>query len=413
MNILMLGRWLPPPRRPVRGTREYQFARFLARSHRLTLAFITDNPDTAGSISALRSEFGDLEFASVPRGWKSLASAVRLATGESCTLSYFRSQALRTRLADRLRNTGYDLVYVSSSTMIQYALDVDPEIPLVVDFGEVDSEWWARQAARGTYGAARFFRTEATRLRVAETTAAQRAVRRIVETPEAARIVQSLAPAAPTVVIPNGVDVDAAGAESRPGKVPTVVFSASLNGGPEMNEIVDFCRSIIPAVRARVPQARVVIASKEPVSTRSAVDGVDGLEVVAPVTDMRLLFHRHAVAAAPSGPGFDVRTSVLEPMAAGVPVVTTSAVRDTLRVRAGRDLQVSDNRLDFAQRVVDLLENAGLREEMGTLGRRFVQANFGWEIFAARVDDLLGGAVKGGAAENGPEPRPIPVTRGR
>jgi glycosyltransferase involved in cell wall biosynthesis len=119
------------------------------------------------------------------------------------------------------------------------------------------------------------------------------------------------------------------------------------------------------------------------------------------------------VAAAPSGPGFDVRTSVLEPMAAGVPVVTTSAVRDSLRARAGRDLQVADNRLDFALRVVDLLENAGLREEMGTQGRRFIQGNFSWEIFAARVDELLGGAVKDRAAENGPEPRSVPVTRGR
>jgi polysaccharide biosynthesis protein PslH len=411
MNILMLGRWLPPPRRPVRGTREYQFARHLARSHRLTLSFITDNPDTAGSISALRAEFGDLEFASVPRGWKSLASAVRLASGESCTLSYFRSHALRTRLADRLRDTGYDLIYVSSSTMIQYALDIDPEIPLVVDFGEVDSEWWVRQAARATYGTGRFFRTEAARLRVAETAAARRAARRIVETPEAARIVQSLAPGASTVVIPNGVEIDGAGAPSRPAKVPTVVLSATLNGGSELKELVDFCRSIIPAVRARVPQARIVVASKEPVSARSAADRVDGLEVSAPITDMRLLFHRHAVAAAPPGSGFDVRTSVLEPMAAGVPVVTSSAVRDSLRARAGRDLQVSDNRLDFAARVIDLLENAGLREEIGAQGRQFVQDNFSWPIFATRVEDVLGGAVKGRGTEDGPEPRSIPLTR--
>jgi glycosyltransferase involved in cell wall biosynthesis len=411
MNILMLGRWVPPPRRPVRGTREYQFARYLARSHRLTLAFITDNPDAAGSISALRSEFGDLEFASVPRGWKSLASAVRLATGESCTLHYFRSEALRARLADRLRSTGYDLVYVSSSTMIQYALGVDPGIPMVVDFGEVDSEWWAQRAVRGVYGAAHFFRTEAARLRAAETAAARRAVRRMVETPEAARIVQSLAPGAPTVVIPNGVDIDGDAAVSRPGKVPTVVFGASLNRQAAVSEILDFCHSIIPAVRARIPHARVVIASRDPLPPGSPGDAVDGLEIVAPIGDVRPLFHRHAVAAAPDGAAFDLRASVLEPMATGVPVVTTSAVRDALRARAGRDLQVADNRLDFALRVVELLESDALRAEMGTQGRGFVQDNFSWEISAARVGELLAGAVKGHAAENGSGPRPIPAQR--
>ena len=61
MNILMLGRWLPPARRPVRDTREYQFGRYLARDHQLTVAFVTDNPDTSGALSALRKEFTDIE----------------------------------------------------------------------------------------------------------------------------------------------------------------------------------------------------------------------------------------------------------------------------------------------------------------------------------------------------------------
>jgi glycosyltransferase involved in cell wall biosynthesis len=409
MNILMLGRWLPPPRRPVRGTREYQFGRYLARTHRLTLGFISDNPDTAGTISALRSEFGDLEFASVPRGWKSLVSAVRLASGESCTLSYFRSEALRTRLADRMRGTCYDIVYVSSSTMIQYALDMDSRIPLVVDFGEVDSEWWARQAARGTYGASRFFRTEAARLRAAETTAARRAVRRLVETPEAARIVHSLAAGAPTVVIPNGVESDGVGAVSRPGKVPTVILSVSLRKEGAFKEVVDFCRAIMPTVRARVPNTRFVIASRDPVPPGAPADGVDGVEVVASTVDVRLLFHRHAVAAAPSGPSFDVRASALEPMAAGVPVVTTSLVCKDLRARAGRDLHVSDSRLEFALRVVELLEDDGLREAMGAQGRDLIQRDFSWDVFGARVDELLAGVTKGCAAQNGSSPRPAPA----
>jgi hypothetical protein len=214
-------------------------------------------------------------------------------------------------------------------------------------------------------------------------------------------------------VIPSGVDVDRVGAESRPGKVPTVVFSASLSGGSAVSEVVDFCRSIIPAVRARLPQARIVIASKEPASTGNAVRGVDGVEIVAPVGDMRLLFHRHAVAAAPGGTAVDVRTSVLEPMAAGVPVVTSSAVRESLRARAGRDLHVCDNRLDFARRIVELLESAPHRAEMGALGRRFVKDNFSWDIFAARVEELLAGAAKGASAENGSEPRPFPAARAR
>jgi glycosyltransferase involved in cell wall biosynthesis len=338
---------------------------------------------------------------------------VRLVTGESCTLSYFRSEALRTRLADRVRSTGYDAIYVSSSTMIQYALDLEPGIPLVVDFGEVDSEWWARQGARASYGASRFFRTEAIRLRAAEATAARRAARRIVETPDAARIVRALAAGAPTVVVPNGVEVDGAGAAARPGTTPTVVFSVSLASDAALKGIVDFCRSIIPAVRARVPKARIVLASRDAAPAGAVDDRVDGLEVLAPITDLRPLFHRHAVAAAPSGPGFDVRAGLLEPMAAGVPVVTTSSGADAVRARAGRDLHVADNRLDFSLRVVELLENDSLREEVGARGRSFVQDTFAWDVFGARVEEVLArAAVKGEDSDRGSDPNRIPARSG-
>lgn len=412
MNILMLGRWLPAPRHPVRATREYQFAHRLARSHRLTLAFITDNPDATGSISALRNEFGDLEFAAVPRAWKSLASAVRLATGESCTLSYFRSETLRTRLADRLRRTHYDLVFVSSSGMIQYALDVDPVIPMVVDFGELDSEWWSRQAARGSFPSMRFFRTEAHRLRIAEAVAAQRAIRCVAETADAARIVQSLAPGAPITVIPSGVDVDSASSSLRAGKVPTVLVNTSLDTEAEVTDTIAFCRTILPEVRARVSNARFVVASKGPLPARVAGHLV-GVETAAPITDVRVLFHSHVVAAAPRWVGTDLRSSALEPMGAGIPVVTTSKVRDQLGAQAGRDMHVSDRPLDFARHVVELLENAPLREEMGASGRAFIQANFSWGIFSSRLADLLSGVIAGPTPSGTEsEPRSIPAALG-
>jgi glycosyltransferase involved in cell wall biosynthesis len=413
MNILMLGRWLPPPRRPVRATREYQFAAHLARTHRLTLAFIADNPDSAGPISALRSEFGDLEFAVIPRGWKSLASAVRLATGESCTLSYFRSEALRTRLGDRLRRSRYDLVFVSSSTMIQYAFDVEPTIPMVMDFGSVGSEWWLQQAVRGTFPGTRFFRTEAARLRAAEAAAARRAALLIAETPEAGRIVESLSPGARPIVVPSGVDVAGFSARRPTGKVPTVIFNTSLRDEAEVEDAVHFCASIVPAVRARVPQTRFVVASRDVVGGSGMTARLKGVELLSSVSDLRFLFHDRTVAVAPLRAGFDVRSSVLEAMAAGVPVVTTSRVRDHLGADAGRDLGVADAPVDFAERVIEFLQSGSRRHEIGANGSRFVRANFSWEVFGARLETLLTAVGTGRSATGaGPEARPMPAAFG-
>ena len=401
MNILMFSRWLPPARQPVRGTREYHFARHLARSHQLTLAFITDNQDVAGAISALRADFGDLEFSVVPRAWRSLSGALSLATGESCTLSYFRSEALRTRLADRLRHTRYDLVIVSSSTMIQYALDVDPSIPLLADFGAVDSEWWANQAATGAPGVSRFFRTEAARLRIAEGNAARRATRCVAGTPGAAEIVRALAPAAPVMVIPDGVDMENGDAHLRLGRVPTVILNASARDEANLQHTFAFCRAVLPALRSRVPEVRMVVATRGSLVRRPA--GID-IEVCSTGGDRRL-FHSHAVVVALVHEPYDMQRCVLEPMAAGVPVVTTTAACRSLEARPGRDVRVADSPDDFISRVAELLEDRPLREEIGAQGRRFVQINFSWELSATRLGQIVDEILNPGAAAGSDRPR--------
>ncbi len=389
MNILMLGRWLPPSRKPVRATREYQFARRLSRKHRLTLAFVNDHPDAAGPISALRTEFNDLEFASVPRGWRSLAGALSLATGESCTLSYFRSEALRTRLADRVRRAPYDLVFVTSSSMLQYALGLDAAIPLLVDFGCVDSEWWAAQAARSSFPSDRFFRTEAVRLRVVESAAARRAVRCVVATREAARVVQSLAPGVPTSVIANGLDLEFFGATPRFGLEPTVVLNAALGAERDLAEVMDFGRKITPLVRARVPKARFVLSVRDPlVRVKPPVD-LPGLEITGVSTDLRTLFHSHAVAVVPPAAGLDVRSTVLEPMAAGIPVVGGRHVCDELGAKASQALVACEAVGDFEMKIVHLLEDESFRSEVGAQGRAYVAAHYAWDVLTPRLSEIV------------------------
>jgi hypothetical protein len=389
MNILMLGRWLPPSRRPVRATREYQFARRLARSHQITLAFISDQPDAAGPISALRSEFSDLEFASVPRRWKSLAGALSLAVGESCTLSYFRSEALRTRLADRLQRAPYGLIFVTSSSMLQYTRDIDPAIPLLVDFGFVDSEWWAAQGARAGIPSGRFFRTEAARLRAAESAAARRAVRCIAATPAAARTVQSFAPGVPTSVIENGLDLDFSGPALRPKADPTVLVSAGAATDGCLEGIVEFFRGIAAPLKARFPLVRFVLLTRDPLVKLKAPANLPGFEIAGPSVDLRTLFHGHAVAVAPPVPGLDLRASVLEPMAAGLPVVGGTYVCDELGADASQALVVCETVPDFSAKIARLVEDASRRAEVGARGKAYVAARYSWDVLTQRLGTIV------------------------
>ena len=334
MKILMLGRSLPLARRSGKASREQRFARHLARSHRVTLGFVTDDPNPVGAVSSLREEFGDLEFAVVPRGWRTLASAVSLATGDSCTLAYARSSALAGRLRDRLRTESYDVIYVSSSSMIQYALEADPAVPVVVDLGDVDSRWWSRQAEARSFPGANFYRTEAARLRLAEAAIAQRAACCIVSSLHAARAVAAGEGAAP-VIIPNGVDVDYFTPFLRLPSAPAVLFLGPLESDRQVNAAAEFCRTVAPAVRRRFPAARFLLMSSEMAPSAQALARMEGVEVVSAVGDIRPILHRATVGVAPLAADGEPQTSILEAMCSGLPVISTTDATEGARRPGG------------------------------------------------------------------------------
>ena len=388
MKILMLGRWLPVVRRGGEATREQRLARQLARGHRLTLAFVTDDPNPAGAISALRTEFDDLEFAVVTRGWKTLSSAVSLATGSSASMAYARSAALATRLRDRLRADAYDAICVTSSSMIQYALDADPAVPIVMDFAEIDSRWWLRQARERSFPGANFYRTEAARLRLAEVAMARRAARSVVSSASAARCVDTPA-GSPPAVVPSGVDVDQFIPALRMPGTPIVLFLSLLECEADVQAAAGFCRDIVPATRRRHPGTRFVVVGRNlPLSARDLAR-VHGVEVHEHVADIRPLLHRATLAVAPLPTEVSPPPALLEAMCAGLPVVTTAAIADDVGGRPGADLLVAPTAEACGEPIAELLGNPTLRAEMGGRAAAFVRARFAWDVTTARLVEMV------------------------
>jgi glycosyltransferase involved in cell wall biosynthesis len=170
-----------------------------------------------------------------------------------------------------------------------------------------------------------------------------------------------------------------------------VVINAALSSDVNIREVSDFCRRVLPVVRAGVPDARIVVASRDAARTNGSLAGCPGVEIAAPVTDVRALLHTHAVVVASSQGGGDLRSSVLEPMAAGVPVVTTPTMVSQLRAVAGRDVLVADDPLDLAREVVRLLQNPSDRRAVGARGRAYVAAHHAWSVVAGGLVEIVEG----------------------
>jgi sugar transferase (PEP-CTERM/EpsH1 system associated) len=393
MRILMLAHKLPYPPRTGDKVRAYHVARHLARDHQLTLACLVDEPDADGSLTALRQQIPDVEHATITRRRKRLQALLCLARGGSATMAYFDSPALRLRVDARLHEDRFDLIYASSSSMAQYVTR-PRRIPFLMDFLDVDSDKWLQYGARRAFPGSWIYRLEGQRLHQHELAIARQADRCIVTTRQEEALLHSFAPWAPTSVVPNGVDLDYFRPAAAPTTAPRIVFTGAMDYFPNVDAVVSFSRHILPRIREEVPDAQFSIVGKTPASAVRRLAATPGVRVSGTVPDVRPFLQQAAVAVAPLRIARGVQNKVLEAMAMGLPVVGTRKSHEGIEARPGRDLLVEDDPGKFADLVVHLLRDAGLRAAVGRAARQFVEAHHSWTASMARLDRLLAEVIR-------------------
>jgi glycosyltransferase involved in cell wall biosynthesis len=184
------------------------------------------------------------------------------------------------------------------------------------------------------------------------------------------------------------------------GKIPcSIVFLGALDADFNVDALEYFCRDIFPRVSAEVPQARLfVVGRRPPAQVEKLADG-QRVFLFSNVADVRQRVARSTVQVVPLRFGGGVRIRILEGMALGMPIVTTTIGMDGIGARPGRDLLVGDNVEDFAARVVEVLRSPLLEKRLGERAREFVVAEHSEPVVESRVVETYL-ALKEQAEEN-------------
>lgn len=168
-----------------------------------------------------------------------------------------------------------------------------------------------------------------------------------------------------------------------------LLFVGSFLHPPNADGITWFVKEVLPLVSHEVPSVRLIIVGSGPSEDVRALGGDANVEFVGYVRDTGTYLDRAAVSVAPLRFGAGMKGKVTEAMAAGLPVVTTSAGAQGLAAEHGRHLLVGDTPTDFAAHVVDLLRHPERAEEIGASAQRFIQELCGFDVVVGKVQGLL------------------------
>ena len=91
--------------------------------------------------------------------------------------------------------------------------------------------------------------------------------------------------------------------------------------------------------------------------------------------------------------GGGTRLKVLEALALGTPIVSTSKGVEGLALENNRHVLVADTPAEFAAATARLLSQPALRAKLAEAGRRVARERFDWQASGQRLDDLVMGIL--------------------
>jgi polysaccharide biosynthesis protein PslH len=402
MKVLVLAPYLPAP--PVDGgrIRIAQLVSGLAERHTVHLLVLAPpGPETDAGAAALR-ELG-LRVEVVPHRPNRARAALRaLGTGRSLYASLVWSPAFLARLDRLLRSEGYDAVQCELPYLLAGCgplLAGRTASPLwVLDEQNVEhrlNELLGR-AHTGLRGLV--YRSYARRelmLRRREELDACRSVDRVLAVSEVDRgHLRTAVPDLPVSVVPNGVDLHRYRPSLPPGSGGNgAVFIGKLDYRPNLDGLAWFCRQVLPHIRRRALGFTFRVVGGGLTRAVRSLAALPGVEVVGRVDDTRPYLRAAAVVVVPLRAGSGTRLKVLEAMAAGRAVVSTSIGCEGLDVVDGQHLLVADNPGTFAARVLELVADPERRARLAQAGRGLVERRYGWPGAVAALEAVYEAAL--------------------
>jgi sugar transferase (PEP-CTERM/EpsH1 system associated) len=385
LRILFVVPDLPYPLTWGFGIRVYQLMSRLAERHDISL-LAHARPGEADKVRALQQVCSAVYTVPMPRprGGKRLAQALASVSPHSYQGSWLRSPHMRRAIRELTSRQQWDLLQVESSKLCP--LDVPRAIPLLLDEHNVEYELLYRtfREERSAFRRA-FAWLEYQKFRREEQRSWQWVDGCILTSDREASILRQHSPRTPAVVVPNGVDLDYFRPSSAALVPDHLVFTGLLSYRPNADAVIWFVNEILPLIRRVRPAVVFTVAgaSAPPEVLRLAGANV---AITGRVPDVRPYVLPASVAVVPLRMGSGTRLKVLEGLAMGKAVVSTSVGCEGIAVRDGEHLLVADQPEQFARRVLELLDDPRRRSILGTAGRALVERDYSWESVSERLE---------------------------
>lgn len=390
-GILYITYGFPYPLHGGMRVRNYHLIKAISRRYDVSLLSLAEGPEELEHLEALRPYCVSVDAVVAEEH-----SMLQHAAGVSRCL--LRGEPLHTHLlgypemwrkvAELAERWDVRLAQIEHSYMAPYRQALPPGHPCrtILEFPDLGFVQYGRMLRLrvGLTRRARYL-WEWRSARVWEPRYARRFDRCVVVSQSDAQALRGVAPDVPITVVDNGVDTEALRPLPEAVGGSDLLFVGTMSYAPNVDAVRFFVRHVLPEVRRRAPEARLVVVGKSPLPCIRALGDRSDVVVTGSVPDVEPYYARCALSVVPLRGGGGTRLKILESMALGRAVVSTSLGCEGLEVVDGEHLLVADAPDALAERIVALLQDHDQRRGLTERARDLVERRYAWPILGERL----------------------------
>jgi glycosyltransferase involved in cell wall biosynthesis len=373
--------------------RDYHLAKQLARHCRITFVeFLhpSDKPDVRPP-----AESG---FDTIPlrRNLKPYSSGVILRGLKGpvpLTVLNYWSAGLAAQLRSILHAGNFDSVQLESIHLWPYAgvIRSAPSRPsLVHDYHDVQSDLMRRyaDAARNPLKRLVAYRTAHLLEKMEEDANVSCDALTTVSERDRQHVLRQ-SPAANVHSVPNGVECSFydgcyAAQSSGDGVRNKLLFVGSMEAHANIDAVHYFVRHAWPSFRERFPALQFVIAGKNPHPSIQTLAS-DRIRVTGTVEDVRPYYSDALAMIVPIRVAGGTRLKILESMAAGVPVISTTIGAEGIEADNGVHLLIADTPEDMVQALGRIMASPGETARLREQARALALSRYDWSVLGVQL----------------------------
>lgn len=283
-----------------------------------------------------------------------------------------------------LARGGFDLLHCEWTPYARYSA-ARMSVASILATHNIESQIWERRAEHSSNALARlFFKMQARKMAAFERRQFPEMSAVAVVSPEDAR--QSAAwSGRECALVENGVDLEQF-QPAGPGEPSELLFLGSLDWFPNRDAVEYFIEDILPIIRSAHPEVTLrVVGRRPPVEFIRKFKGVQGVEVLGEVDDVRPHLERAGIVVVPLRIGGGSRIKILESLSMGKAVISTRVGAEGLAVEHGRDICLADTPQEFSQCLRQLSAEEE-RVRLGKNGRALVEQRYSWDDCATALE---------------------------